>query len=433
MTMLIIEERIDRIAELHTKITEILNDLPVQLPKESLNKLIDIILKDKKLQELIKGIKERRVPRFMMVGCTGAGKSSLINALSGQYLAETSAVVAATTDTMKFQYTSHGKLIFEIIDTRGIGESVQNRDLSQDAESQLESAINEFAPDAILFVVPANIRAHIADDVKELSKIYQHTGNKVPLVGVVTKVDALEPADELYPDEYSPEKNNNIRKAVEQAKQILKEQNIAYIDVIPASSLIKWNKSLEGLSQFDRENLSIQKDYRYNIDELVRILEDNIDIKAAINLTLTYKVELAAKQIAERLTKIFAGIAGSCGALPIPVSDLPILCGLQALLVTIIAYLSGIDMTREAAVKFILSLGVIGITGFVLRAVVQQAGKFLNLIPGVGSVASGTTASLGTYSLGKTAIAYFMDGISRDKMDSVFKEAEEEYKKNNAL
>src|SRR5690625_6965144 len=64
----------------------------------------------------------RRSPRSTLFPYTtlfrSVGKSSLINAMFGTYLAETSAVEVGTVEHDIFQYKKNEKVIFEIIDRK---------------------------------------------------------------------------------------------------------------------------------------------------------------------------------------------------------------------------------------------------------------------------------------------------------------------------
>ena len=80
----------------------------------------DLIIKVIKSKEIIEGIKEKRPPKLVSMGCSGVGKSSLINAMFGKYLAETSSVNVGTKEASIFRYKKNDEVVFEIIDTRGI-------------------------------------------------------------------------------------------------------------------------------------------------------------------------------------------------------------------------------------------------------------------------------------------------------------------------
>ena len=118
-----IEDRLERIAGLYERIRDLVEDLPEEIPSWVKKKLLKLLLGDHSLKELIEGIKGRRPPRFILLGRTGVGKSSLINAMCGRYLAETSDVEPGTSVVEKHVYYLDGKPLFEILDTRGFGGS----------------------------------------------------------------------------------------------------------------------------------------------------------------------------------------------------------------------------------------------------------------------------------------------------------------------
>ena len=56
-------------------------------------------------------------------GTTGYGKSSLINALCGAYVAKVSDTKSCTERAQVYQCQHEGRVLMEILDTRGIAES----------------------------------------------------------------------------------------------------------------------------------------------------------------------------------------------------------------------------------------------------------------------------------------------------------------------
>jgi uncharacterized protein (DUF697 family) len=98
---------------------------------------------------------------------------------------------------------------------------------------------------------------------------------------------------------------------------------------------------------------------------------------------------------------------GAIGAVSLPGSDLPVLVGIQSAMVVVIGFISGRDLSLQAATEFLTALGVNVGTGFVLSEIARGIVK---LIPGFGNAISAGVAGAGTNTLGQAAIAYFIDG-----------------------
>ncbi len=82
-------------------------------------------------------------------------------------------------------------------------------------------------------------------------------------------------------------------------------------------------------------------------------------------------------------------------------------------MVTLIVSLSGRDVSIDTAKKFIFSVSGVGLVGYGLRLVAQQGSKFINAIySGARLTVSAAIASIGTNSIGKAAIAYYIEGNS---------------------
>jgi len=120
----------------------------------------------------------------------------------------------------------------------------------------------------------------------------------------------------------------------------------------------------------------------------------------------------AQTEIAERLLKSFAALCGLIAVQPIPLADLPILTALQSLMVSLIVYVSGRQVSPKLAGEFAAAVGINVGAGFVFREGARAVAK---LIPVWGSAVSGVVAGAGTYAIGRAAIAYFIDGKSGSK------------------
>jgi uncharacterized protein (DUF697 family)/GTPase Era involved in 16S rRNA processing len=421
----VLEKRLLQITDTMDTVEELIKGLDFAISKKAKDLVINA-LKSDEITSIMEGIKERRPPRLVVMGRTGVGKSSLINAIFGEYLAETSAIEVGTKDSQVFQYKKNDEVIFEIIDTRGIKENLNA--LSSTAEEDLKNVIEEFEPDAFLLLTNGADRSTLREDAVYLKEVYSSLDITVPLITVITRIDDIEPARIKEPIRYTQKKIDNIAVKEQQVSHVLEEVGLSDTFIVPVSSYIEWNhEDPESLSSEEREELLIEFDGRYNIDKLVNFLEENIDFRAAVSLMLNNKLDIAIKKIANKFVKVFSTASAGVAMTPIPASDIVVLIPIQIVEVTLIAYLSGQKIDSKMAREFILSLGGVALFGLGLRFVAQQGAKFLNIfIPGSGSAISSTIAYSGTYSVGKAAIAYYIDGKTKEQAKKEMEDAKKE-------
>jgi predicted GTPase/uncharacterized protein (DUF697 family) len=422
-----IEARLDRLVNLYGRLDELIDQVPVALPPALREQLKKALYGNQDMADLVDGIKNRRPPRFILIGRTGVGKSSLINALVGRYLSKVSDVTLGTTAAQPFAYTSLGQTLFNVIDTRGLGESVpSSADLT--AERHLRDAMQAFQPDAILFLNRCKERAHLDTDAMFVKNIASAAGAAVPIIALLTQADEMEPSREKIPSRYSERKQRNIAAAEQQLTGVLSAHNIVPLAVLAVSAYVEWNTNPTDVDPTQWSELRIAFDGRYNMNRLLDLLEANIDLRAGIFLMLATRMDHVARKISERLTRVFATAAMTIGASPLPIADLYILLALQALLIMLIAYLAGHEVSYDAAKKLLVSLGGMGMAGLAFRTVAQQATKLLNLVfPAAGSTVSAGVAGTGTYAIGRGAIAYFFDQFDEGALRQVVTRARDEF------
>lgn len=435
-----IEQRLQNMKNFYTKVGDLLDNLPDAIPEKARQKIRDTILGDEELKNLMDGVDSHRPPRIFLIGRTGVGKSSLINALCGAYVAPVSDTRSCTETAQTYQCKDGERTLMEILDTRGIAES-DNLNAEISAEDMLINQVKEFSPDVAIFMLNCTHRDDVDSDVnflKKLSESYAQAYNmRLPIVAVVNKCDEMAPSRLKNPNEYTESKTKKIAEQVQHYKEIIVKNNLKIDDIIAVSSLIDWMTadgteidadSIESLPVSDIENLQIAFDGRYHIEKLLNILEKAIlDFSARMGLRMALKLQEVVRRIANQLNKSFSAMSATVALSPIPISDIYILLLLQGILVCLIASLSGRDISLDTAKEFVLSMGGIAGAGYGFRLLAQQASKILNVFwAGSGSAVSASIAALGTSAIGKAAIAYYIDDKTIEEAKSTFEASRKE-------
>lgn len=436
-----IEQRMQNMRKFYIKAGEMIDKLPDEIHEKTKTMLKDTILGDKDLKKLMEGIDSHRPPRIFLIGRTGVGKSSLINALCGAYVANVSDTKSCTESAQIYECKEKDRILMEILDTRGIAES-ESLDNAISAEEMLINQINEFSPDVTILMLNCTHRDDVNSDVeflKKVSKAYAEINKlRFPIVVVINKCDEMAPTRFKNPAEYPETKVNKINEVVQYYKGIIVKNGLKIDNIIAVSSLMDWQtpdgmevdvESIGNLPKYNIDNIQIAFDGRYRIEELLDILEKAIpDLEAQMGLRMASRLKEVVDRFAKHLNKIFSLISATVATTPIPVSDIYVLLIVQSILVSLIASLSGIEVSLGAARDFILSMGGVAAAGYTFRLVAQQASKFLNAVwLGAGSAVSSGIAAMGTYAIGKAAIAYYIDDLTmdeaKDKFEAVKKES----------
>lgn len=383
------------------------------------------------IAELRRLLTEQRPPRLALVGRRGSGKSSLINALFGEYVAEVGHEGAMTGEATWWDYEGeHGTI--EVLDTRGLqeGSSPKQEDVADTAKGSIKRALADRRTDAIVFLVKASeVDAAIEGDIDALVELSDWLedayGHRAPIVAVVTHCDILEPKKvelhdpEHFPDRDFREKKERVKRITSDLKQKLRERDELRGEIlgpVGVSSYISW-----------RDDGSMRADDRWHIDQLTQYLVDELPEQAQFELARLSQVRFVQRRLASRLVHATSVICAGIGAAPTPLADIAPITGAQVMMVIGIGYLSGRDLDMQGATEFIAAMGLNAGAAFGFR---EAARALAQLIPVAGNAVSAAIAYGATYGLGRAATAYFIGDADEEEAREIFEDTRDEARKD---
>lgn len=366
---------------------------------------------DKIAQEAINAIADKiknlKTLNIMVAGKTGVGKSTLINSVFREKLAETG-MGKPVTDHMR-KITKKG-IPLAIYDTRGfeLGKEVQTevkKEVIDTISKGLATQVINKAIHCIWYCINTasnRVESEEIEWLKELSKDNQIT--QVPIIIVLTQSFSKKKADEM--------------------RKMLIDENLDVIQVIPVLA----------------EDYEIDEDYvakSYGLDVLIKVMGEALPEELMDTLQNVQIASLEEKKRHAQAAVATASLAAAGeGAAPIPFSDCALLIPTQLGMIASITVIFGFDVNKSIITALLSS--TIGAGGATLlgKTVVSNLLKF---IPGAGTVTGGAisagTAGVITAALGEAYIGVMelvfkgemsIDDIGtkkgKDVMSTMFKE-----------
>lgn len=325
------------------------------------------------IAEKIKNLKKLNI---IVAGKTGVGKSTLINSVFRENLAETGMGKPVTTHMRSI--TKKG-VPLTIYDTRGfeLGKEVQ-----ADVKNEVITTINQGlaakdinkAIHCIWYCINTasnRIEPEEIEWLRELSKDNQIT--QVPIIVVLTQ-------------------SFSKKKAAEMRSMLLQE-NLDVIQVVPVLA-----------EDYEIEDLGVAK--AYGLDVLIKVMAEALPDELIETLQNVQIASLEEKKRHAQAAVATAAIAATGeGAAPIPFADCALLIPTQLGMIASITVIFGFDVNKSILTALLSA--TIGSGGATLlgKTIVSNLLKF---IPGAGSVAggaiSGATAGIITTALGEAYI-----------------------------
>ena len=335
---------------------------------------------DKIAQEAINAIADKiknlKTLNIIVAGKTGVGKSTLINSVFREKLAETGMGKPVTDHMRKI---SKKGVPLSIYDTRGfeLGKEVQAEVKKEVVDTISKGLATQDINKAIhciwycINTATNRIEPEEIEWLKELSKDNQIT--QVPIIVVLTQSFSKKNAAEM--------------------RQMLLDENLDVIQVIPVLA-----------EDYEIEDLGIAK--AYGLDVLIKVMGEALPDELMDTLQNVQIVALDEKKRHAQAAVATAALAAAGeGAAPIPFSDCALLVPTQLTMIASITVIFGFDVNKSIITALLSSTIGAGGATVLGKTVVSNLLKF---IPGAGTVAGGAisagTAGVITAALGEAYI-----------------------------
>ncbi len=333
---------------------------------------------EKIMEALEKEWKEMKIMNVMLLGKTGVGKSTLINNLFNERIAETGIGRPVTQEIRQY---SKEKYPLTIYDTPGLELGGDNaiekllKGVNDEIRKGIASGDMNKAIHCILYCVSAASH-RFEEEEKKFIKMFldENKDTHIPVIIVITKALSKKDAREL--------------------KSCIEAENLAVAQIVPVLA-----------EDYELDEDTVIKSY--GLDRLSEVMYEIIPDAMKKTFISVQKANIKLKtQKAQAIVIGAAATAGATGVIPIPFADSFALVPEQIAMLASITAVYGLSL-EKSAIAAIVS-GTLGTAGATIAGKTAVSG-ILKLIPGAGSVAggvvSGGVAAALTAALGEAYIA----------------------------
>ena len=327
----------------------------------------------KAINERIKNLKHLNI---VIVGKTGVGKSTLINSVFRENLAETGIGRPVTNSVRLIEKPDYPLSVY---DTPGfeLGAAEQNKvkdEILKVIHDGIASKDINKAIHCVWYCINTASSRIEPEEIRWLKEFSaENKMTRVPVIVVLTQA--------------CPKK-----KALEMVRAI-ESENLDIISVVP---VLAQNMDFDGEFEFKS----------YGLDTLIEVMQNSLPEELCDTLQNVQIASLKAKK--KRAQAVVAAAVTSAfgeGFAPVPFADAAMLVPTQVAMIASITAIFGIDISKGIISAFVSSTIGAGGATILGRTVVSNIFK---LLPGVGSVIGGTisgaTAGLITTALGEAYI-----------------------------
>jgi uncharacterized protein (DUF697 family) len=332
-------------------------------------------------------------PVVWLLGKSGAGKTSIVAALTGDDTAEIGNGFAPCTRTARVFDLPHEAPLLRFLDTRGLAED--SYDPSED--------IAWCGSQAHLLLVVARVDDPDQNSVIVAARAARRAHKDWPLVVAQTHLHTLYPTGDRHPSvyPYTGGEADLTNLAIQQPlREALKHQRDLF-SALPGSAPV-----FVPLDLTHPEDGFAPQDF--GVEALVASLKNAAP--AAMKPILQAQMKATGDPLrasCERLILGYAAAMAGAGGAPVPLFGIAGLFGGNALMLRTLANRYGVAWTAGDFAAFAAALG----TGTLLAFGVQYAAReLIKIIPGVGTLVGGTLNVIAafalTYGIGSAACVW---------------------------
>lgn len=314
---------------------------------------------------------------IFVVGKSGVGKSTLINAVFGEKLAKTGSGSPKTQNIKEYKSKD-----FSIFDTKGLELEDYDSTKAQIAEFLAQKQTgNEDEQIHIAWLCIAESGRRIERADIELWELLRK--NHIPSILVITKAEQ--------------DKDENGELFSQLVKKEFKTEEVQRVRALQIEDDEGNLKKVKGIDMLVSKTYFLAPQAKRNAFGRKQIYDKAMQRQER-------------KKRADSIINRYTAAASTVAASPIPFSDIAILLPTQAAMIVHISSIYDLELSLESAKKLSLAFGAVVGVGFAARAVAANLVKF---IPVVGSVAGGVinagVAGTITKLMGEAYIAYLDD------------------------
>lgn len=314
---------------------------------------------------------------IFVVGKSGVGKSTLINAVFGEKLAKTGSGSPKTQNIKEYKSKDFG-----IFDTKGLELEDYDSTKAQIAEFLAQKQTgNEDEQIHIAWLCIAESGRRIERADIELWELLQK--NHIPSILVITKAEQ--------------DKDENGELFSQLVKKEFKTEEVQRVRALQIEDDEGNLKKVKGIDMLVSKTYFLAPQAKRNAFGRKQIYDKAMQRQER-------------KKRADSIINRYTATASTVAASPIPFSDIAILLPTQAAMIVHISSIYDLELSLESAKKLSLAFGAVVGVGFAARAV---AANLVKIIPVVGSVAGGVinagVAGTITKLMGEAYIAYLDD------------------------